>query len=196
MAKTLATGKSHDWVLPKRLHYGQNTRNGEKPRLGFAKTLALLQKIVILDFIHNSTGMNEESYMVDVDNMQNYESNVDDGTDDSHLEPDNEYEEEEEVWEGPNGEDVCYDTTCHDYLQELREIVDIWRAHNEGSDSADRFANDMITVRRATSAFLSIRCMPEVTYEEWEACDHYFEQGTVPKLLMIRTDADSTHWLQ
>ena len=133
--------------------------------------------------------MNEESYMVDADNMQNYESDIEYGED-------NGYEEEEEVWEGPNGEDFCYNTRCHDHLQELREIVDIWRAHNEGSDSEDRFAKDMITVRRATSEFLSIRRMPEVTYEEWKACDHYFEQGTVPKLLMIRTDADSTHWLQ
>jgi hypothetical protein len=43
-AKTLATEKSHEWVSPKHSHYGQNTRNRKKPRMGFAKTLALLPK--------------------------------------------------------------------------------------------------------------------------------------------------------
>ncbi len=126
----------------------------------------------------------------------NEESNMVDGDDNSHLESDNEYEEEEEVWEGPNGEDFCYDSKCHEHVQELREIVDRWRAHNEGSDSEKRFAKDMKTVRSSTTAFLSIQCMPEATYEEWESCDRYFEQGTVPKPLIIRTDAQSTHWLQ
>jgi hypothetical protein len=106
-----------------------------------------------------------------------------DDSDGSHLGGE-EYEDEEEVWSGPNNEDVCYDMTCHEHVQELQQIVSRWRGHNEDHTApVHQIAKDMKTVRSATAAFLSIKCIPEVTYGEWEACDQYLEEGSVTKPL-------------
>jgi hypothetical protein len=123
--------------------------------------------------------MNGESYIV-------YEENVQSDSDGSHLgdEEYEAYEDEEEVWSGPNGEDVCYDMTCHEHVQELQQIANRWRGHNEGHTApVQQIAKDMKTVRNATAAFLSIQCIPDVTYGEWEACDQYLEEGSVTKPL-------------
>ena len=114
----------------------------------------------------NSTKMNEENIVSDESDMEEneyYDS----------------YEDEEDVWEGPNGEDVCYDITCHDHVHELQQIVARWTAHNEGNNFAKRFEKDMEIVHNATSELLSIEMMPEVTFRQWEECEHSLEQGAV-----------------
>jgi hypothetical protein len=126
--------------------------------------------------------MNQENDMVyEEDNVQ-----INDSDESRDMEEYEYYEDEEDVWECPNGEDVCYDMMCHDHVQELQQIVARWRSHYEGNNSAKRFGKDMQTAHTATAGLLSIHKMPEATYMQWEECDHSLEQGAVIKLLMIR----------
>jgi hypothetical protein len=132
-----------------------------------------LETFVVEFLLYNSKDMN----------IVVYEENVQSDSDGSPLR-DEEYEDEDQVWSGPNGEDVCYDMTCHEHVQELQQIVNRWRGHNE-SIPLKKIANDMKTIHNATSELLSIQCIPEVTYGEWEACDRCLEEGSVTKPLQV-----------